>query len=369
MTDYATGPRDWGPGDPAHSSPGTADSGAAASGTPDDLSRLILAASADGIVAVDDQGTIRLCNRAAQRLLARPARDLIGSPFGFPVVAGRTADIELRLPEGGERVVEMRTTRTKLDGERMHIVALRDVTVRKQAERELQAAVEQRNAVLAVAAHELHSPLAAIGVLAHVLADQQAAQTTMPPGQRAQIVDRIIGLTSRLQLLVDRLLTAARIDAVGARPVPEDVPVLEVIVEQLAQIEPKPEDVHVSCSPGLATLADRAEFSVMLANYLDNAFAYASPPIEVRAAERDGWAEIRVTDHGPGVPRAFEPHLFERFTRAPGTGQKAEGTGLGLWIVRAFARANGGAAWYERRDGRGSTFCLQLPLAQAPADQ
>jgi len=342
--------------------------GRPSSALPDDLSRLIVAASADGIVVVDDHGTIRLCNRAAQRLLARPAKDLIGSQFGFPVVAGRSAEVELRLPGGGERVVEMRTTSTKLDGEHLQIVALRDVTLRKQAEHDLETALEQRNAVLAVAAHELHSPLAAIGVLAHVLADQQASQATMHPAQVAQIIDRIIGLTSRLQLLVDRLLTAARIDAAGGiRPAPERVPVLEVIMEQLAHIEPKPEDVHVSCKPGLIALADRSELSIMLANYLDNALAYASPPIEVRAAARHGRAEIRVTDHGPGVPPSFAPDLFERFTRAPATGQRAEGTGLGLWIVRTFAHANGGAAWYEPGDGEGSAFCLDLPLARAPA--
>jgi signal transduction histidine kinase len=336
-------------------------------GTADGLSTLIVAASADGIVVVDDQGIIRLCNRAAQELLARPATDLIGTPFGFPVVAGRAAEVELRLPGGGERVVEMRATTTMLEGERLHIAALRDVTSRKHAERDLEAALEQRSVVLAVAAHEIHSPLAAIGVLAHVLADKQAAQAAKPPKEMADIIGRIIGLTGRLQLLVNRLLTAARIDVAGVRPEPEPVPVLEVIIEQLADVEPRPGDIRVSCHPSMVVLADRAEFSMMLANYLDNAVAYASPPIEVRAVERDGWAEIRVADNGLGVPGTFVPHLFERFTRAPGTGQQAEGTGLGLWIVRTFAQANGGAAWYEPGSAEGSTFCLRLPMAKVPA--
>ncbi len=334
--------------------------------TADDLSTLIVAASADGIVAVDDQGIIRLCNRAAQELLARPATDLIGTPFGFPVVAERAAEVELRLPGGSERVVEMRATTAMLEGERLHIAALRDVTSRKHAERELEAALEQRSVVLAVAAHELHSPLAAIGVLAHVLADKQAAQATEPPKEVAELIGRIIDLTSRLQLLMKRLLTAARIDVAGVRPEPEPIPVLEVIMEQLADLEPMPGDIRVSCHPSLIALADRAEFSMMLANYLNNAVAYASPPIEVRAAERDGWAEIRVADQGPGVPGTFAAHLFERFTRAQGTGRHAEGTGLGLWIVRTFAQANGGAAWYEPGSAGGSVFCLHLPLAQAP---
>ena len=162
-----------------------------------------------------------------------------------------------------------------------------------------------------------------------------------------------------------KLLTASSIDASGVRPLPSRVPVLEIIVEQLADISTKPGEIQVSCSPGLTIIADRAEFSMMLANYLDNALAYAGPPIEIQAAEREGHAEIRVTDQGTGVPPSLAPHLFERFTRAPETEHKAEGTGLGLWIVRTFAHANGGSAWYEPSGTGGSCFCLRLPLARA----
>jgi signal transduction histidine kinase len=334
-------------------------------GTEGDISQLIVAASADGIVAVDDQGVIQVCNRAAEELLARPAHELIGAPFGFPVVAGRAAEVELMLPGGGERVVEMRATTATLEGQHLTIAALRDVTHRKQAERDLQAALEHQNVVVAIAAHELHNPLAAISVLAHVLQDQH---DTMTSAQRARIIDQIAERTVRLQLLVRRLLTASGIDAAGVRPTFGRVPVLEIIVEQLADISAEPGEIQVSCSPGLTVIADRAEFSMMLANYLDNALTYAGPPVEIQAAEREGCAEIRVTDHGPGVPASFIPHLFERFARAPETEHKAEGTGLGLWIVRAFAHANSGDAWYEPNRTGGSSFCLRLPLAQAPRD-
>jgi PAS domain-containing protein len=58
--------------------------GFTAAGSAGEISRLVVAASADGIVAVDDQGIIRVCNRAVEELLARPARELIGAPFGCP---------------------------------------------------------------------------------------------------------------------------------------------------------------------------------------------------------------------------------------------------------------------------------------------
>jgi signal transduction histidine kinase len=84
----------------------------------------------------------------------------------------------------------------------------------------------------------------------------------------------------------------------------------------------------------------------------------------VRVAERDCWIEVRVCDGGPGVPEEFRPHLFERFSRGPDTARQAQGSGLGLWIVRSLARANGGDALYEPGESGGSCFGLRLPQAR-----
>jgi hypothetical protein len=60
---------------------------------------------------------------------------LLSAPFGFPIVAGRSTEVELLLPGGGNRVVEMRTVTTALHGEPLHVIALRDVTRRRHIER------------------------------------------------------------------------------------------------------------------------------------------------------------------------------------------------------------------------------------------
>ena len=332
-------------------------------GSTDNPCAAILAASADGVMVVDGGGTIKFANRAAADLLAVPARELVGSSLGFELVAGRPAEIELSLPGEDQRVLDVRTSVTKLDHELVIVAVLRDVTQRKHSERMLEAALRQQSTALAITAHELHSQLAAIGVLAHVLADEQV---TVDSAERAKIAGRIKELAGRMQMLMRRLLKCAQIESDNSRSEPEHVPVLEVIVDQLAMVGADSGRVSVRCNPALTAAVDRAELAMMVTNYVENALIHAMPPIEILAAQQDDWAVIEVTDQGPGVPRSFEPKLFERFARAPDAGPKA-GTGLGLWIVRILARANGGEAWYEPAEGGGSRFVLRIPAAPGVA--
>lgn len=324
-----------------------------------DLGEITLAASADGIVAVDDQGIIRLCNPAAEQLFGRPAQRLIGAPFGYPLAAGAT-DIELMRSGRAPRVVAMRVTSTTWEDKPLHVVALSDVTRSRQNEAELAAALERQNILVAVTAHQLGNPLAAIAVLADVLRDPHAV---LSDSERADLISRIAERTAHLQQLIRKLLTAARIDAAGTSNAPDPVPVLEFLLERIAASEPRQPNVRVSCDPRLVVSADRTDLTDMITNLIENAAAYGRPPITVRASATPDAVEVRVCDAGPGVPEDFVPRLFDRFSRDPVTTGGTAGSGLGLWIVRNLARSNGGDAWYEPGDHTGARFCVRLPAA------
>src|SRR5688572_18953034 len=99
--------------------------------------RNLIIRNADAIVVVDGGGLVRFVNPAAEALFRRPAGELVGGLFGFPLAAGETTEIDVVGPGSNEATVaEMRVVETEWEGERAHLAVLRDITDRKRAEAE-----------------------------------------------------------------------------------------------------------------------------------------------------------------------------------------------------------------------------------------
>lgn len=317
-------------------------------------------AAGDGIIGVDDRGIIRFCNSAAAALFARPMAQLAGQSFGVPLVAEESTEIDVVRPDGETVAVDIRATETTADGTRLHVATLRGVTEHRQAERDLETALEHQRIVVGVAAHELKSPLFGIQMMVDAL---RGGRETFTEAQRKAILDRISDRITALQARLRKFLITSRIDSTPDRPAVERLSVLDVVSELLTAFNGAARPVEVSCPPALAVLANHSDFAEMIDNYVDNAFTHGGPPVEVRVRADGDWVELRVCDRGPGVPPVFISALFQRFSRALSDRDDVEGTGLGLWIVASLAAKNGGHAWYEPHSDGGACFCLRLPQA------
>jgi signal transduction histidine kinase/ActR/RegA family two-component response regulator len=230
-------------------------------------------------------------------------------------------------------------------------------------------ASRQKDEFLAMLAHELRNPLAAIR---YAVALGQAGVGDSPD-EMFGIIDR---QTGNLSHLIDDLLDVSRIsrDKVVLRR--EAVNVASLIEGAAATARPlldeKEHEFHVELpEPELFLYVDPTRAEQIIANLLTNAAKYTNKRgrITVRAHAESGQAVIDVTDTGIGLPPEMLPRVFDLFAQAERTLDRSEGgLGIGLTVVRRLAEMHGGTIAAQSAGlGRGSTFTVRLPLAdQAP---
>ena len=166
--------------------------------------------------------------------------------------------------------------------------------------------------------------------------------------------------------LTNDLLTSAKVEAGVEQGQPEHIRLATVLASYLEADREELGDVTVTCPPELVAVVDPAHLTRILDNYLTNALKYGEPPICIEAERVGDFIELRVRDHGPGVPPELISRLFTKFDRAATPATRATpGTGLGLSIVKALAEANHGDVRYQQDEPNGGCFVVRLPADDA----
>jgi PAS domain S-box-containing protein len=248
------------------------------------------------------------------------------------------------------------------------IGAITDITERKQAEVEREALIaelETKNAELErfiyTVSHDLKSPLITIhGFLGYV---EQAALIGDINQVKADIA-RITNAVIKMKQLLDELLELSRIGRL-INP-PQVVPLgdlareaVEMVAGRLAE-----RNIEVQIAPDLpAVYGDRMRLREVLENLLDNAVKYignqSQPCVEIGARYNSAEPIFYVRDNGVGIDPRYHQKVFGLFEKLD---QQAEGTGVGLAIVKRIVEVHGGRIWVESAGaGHGSTFCFTLP--------
>jgi signal transduction histidine kinase len=243
----------------------------------------------------------------------------------YLVVRALTRRLE-RLQAGVEALGEGRLSeRVAVEG-RDEVAALAESFNR--AATRIESLVQAHKSLLANASHELRTPLTRV-------------RMALELGKDRREIERDI---AELDHLIDEILLASRLDAVGGLDGVEEVDLLALAAEECARYE----GVEVSGEP-VVVRGDPRLLRRMIRNLLDNATRHGVAPVSVSVRK----GELRVCDSGGGVPEAERERVFEPFYRAPGA--RARGAGLGLSLVRQIARRHGGEALCE-----GNCFAVRL---------
>jgi two-component system, OmpR family, sensor histidine kinase MtrB len=229
---------------------------------------------------------------------------------------------------------------------------------------ELQRMEAQARQFASDVSHELRTPLTAMTAVTDILHEHPGLT-----GDAAAAGRLVRQEVLHLNRLVEDLIEVSRFDAGTAQLVTDDTDVATAVSRCLSVRGWT--DVCTDVPAGLTVRLDRRRFDVIIANLVGNALDHGSAPVEVTAGiQADGQGgqhlAVEVRDHGPGLPAAAIPHVFDRFYKADTARARSEGSGLGLAIAWENARLHGGHIEAGNQPGGGAMFTVSLPLNGQP---
>ncbi|MDD5329541.1 MAG: HAMP domain-containing sensor histidine kinase [Sulfuricella sp.] len=214
-------------------------------------------------------------------------------------------------------------------------------------------------------AHDLRTPLT------RLRGDVEAALRQDDAAAHRATLERTLGEVEGMQSIINALLTLGQAEAGGIRVKKRPVDLTALLEEMLELYIPSAEERQLRLegriAPRMLIEADRQLLARIFSNLLDNALKYvpAGGLIMLTGAIKGGRAEITVEDSGPGVPQEMREKIFERFTRLDSSRTIASGAGLGLSLVKAFARLLQGDVTIGSSSLGGAAFSVTLPASAA----
>ena len=338
--------------------------------------------SLDGIVLVDTNNIVRFLNPAAERLFHCEANELLGETLDFSMTA-QTTEAELVRSDGSVSIADMRVSEVEWEGEPCLLASLRDITERRQAEREnlrlnevLERRVEERTAQLEQAneelesfsysvSHDLRAPLRVMDGFCRALEEKHSDQ--LDETGRDYLM-RVRRGTDKMNQLIDEILTLSRVTRTEISTEHLDLSkVAEEVVFAIREAK-HDHDVAVTIAPSMPVCGDRGLLRQVLANLIGNAWKFTSkadqPAIEVGVREEEGKTTYFVKDNGVGFDMNYVDRLFRVFQRLHSAAD-FEGTGVGLATVRRIVQRHGGTIWARSEKGEGAEFLFTLGAVDA----
>jgi len=248
-----------------------------------------------------------------------------------------------------------------------------DITHEKEVDR-------AKSEFVSLASHQLRTPLSTINWYSEMLLDGDAGKLNK---QQTDYLSEIYKGNKRMVELVNSLLNVSRIELGTFAVDPEEVDVISLVQETVKETGTKAierdQKISVECDKEIPIInADPKLLRMIFTNFITNAIKYTpekgsikivlknipkGEKVNEKASKEDGFL-YSVSDTGYGIPKSEQSHIFEKLFRADNIQKMdTEGTGLGLYIVKAIIQKIHGSVWFESKEGEGTTFSVWIPLS------
>lgn len=352
------------------------------------LARLqaILDNTVDGLITIDERGTVQHYNRACERIFGYLPAEVIGKNVkmlmpprfsdhhdeylanyhrtGEAKIIGIGREVEARHKDGTVFPIDLSVAQVNIKGRRIYSGIVRDITERKKAEEELVRSNLELERFAYVASHDLQEPLRMVANFTSLLQEEYA---TSFDDQGRQYMGFIIDAARRMQAMVNDLLEYSRIGHEDSGFVDVDCNALAVTAMENLKESIKETNARVTVDALPMAYVNAARFTGLLQNLIGNAIKYRdksrAPEIRISAVNRgEDWMFI-VADNGIGIKQEYLKQIFIIFKRLHGKGEY-QGTGIGLAICKKVVESFGGKIWAESEPGKGTTFYFTIPRHQ-----
>jgi len=346
--------------------------------------RSIIENMIDGLVTINVKGIITSFNPAAVKIFGYRRDEVVGKNVKILMPASYQKNHDRHIERynqtgkktivnSGQREVigqhkdghtfplDLAVSEISIEGQKVFPAVVRDITERKQMDK-------MKSEFVSTVSHELRTPLTAIrGSLG--LINGGAV------GEVSQKVSDLLKLagnnTDRLLLLINDILDMQKIESGEMDFKNRDMSLLLFLENTLEENRPYGEQYDVEfllkseLTEDIVLYADPDRLKQVMANLLSNAskFSPKGGKVEIEVGQpSDDHIRISVSDFGEGIPEAFQPKLFEKFTQSDSsTTRQKGGTGLGLSISKEIVEHIGGKIHFVSKEGQGTTFMIDLP--------
>jgi signal transduction histidine kinase len=272
----------------------------------------------------------------------------------------------------------LETTLAEVQGEKLKLSTLtREELEKKVQERTVElvsalTAAEQARKNLeefsSLATHELRTPVAAVKGYLNLIAGDAGGTLT---DQQKKYMGEVVHVSERLLTLVNAMLDVSRIELGTLAVEPESVflpkAADEVLAELSGKIKEKNQEIIRNFDATVPTLMlDPSMIHAIFMNLISNAVKYTPErgKITISIQKRGSDALLAVEDTGMGIPKEQQSKMFQKLFRADNARTKiAEGTGLGLYLVKSILDQTGGKIWFASEEDKGSTFFVAIPMS------